>query len=429
MDTDAAVEHLGQAVEALADPVRRAETALAYGRALVRSNRDEDGVRVFERARAGLGDRDRNLGESLQAELISGASFDPHLRPIAERELATIREEDLHGDQGTDLVLSTLGYHLLRRGVERDRAASLAARSLESGSLDHEGARGFFQACFTLDVAGDKDAAVQAYDSAIDRARRRGDVLTASEALLFRGIASLRGGDLSSAEEDLRESIELGGFTTSLPDQSAFLAELLIERGELEEAAEVHALTGLPEQLPVNGHLSFFLDSRSRLRFALGRYDEALRDVRALGRHLEALGITNPAYLPWRAHAAEALVALGQRDEAVAVAREELELARIWDEPRSIAVSLRALGLAEEGAAGVESLREAVELLAGRRHGSRRHGCSSISASSRVDPGSGRRREPTCAAGSSSRSSPRPRGSPSRPGPSSRRRACGPARS
>ena len=109
--------------------------------------------------------------------------------------------------------------------------------------------------------------------------------------------------------------------------------------------------------------MSFYLDSRARLRYATARYDDSLRDLETLGRHLDALGIQNPAYVAWRAHTAEVLAALERRDEALALAREELELSRIWDEPRAIVVSLRAVGLAESGEQAVQTLRQAADVL------------------------------------------------------------------
>ena len=145
-------------------------------------------------------------------------------------------------------MLSTVAYHLMRRGVERERAVSLALRSLERIARPR-GARAFFYATTTLDVGGEIQAAAQAYDAAIDRARRRGDVLTASASLLFRGIAALRWGNLGGAE-DLRESIGLGGFDGA-PYQAAFLAELLIEQ-ELERP-RCTPCPGCPSSSPSTG--------------------------------------------------------------------------------------------------------------------------------------------------------------------------------
>ena len=57
------------------------------------------------------------------------------------------------------------------------------------------------------------------------------------------------------------------------------------------------------------------------------------------------------------------LLQLGDRDEARRLAAEELELARTWGAPRALGAALRAAGLAEGGARGLELLEEAVEVL------------------------------------------------------------------
>ena len=69
--------------------------------------------------------------------------------------------------------------------------------------------------------------------------------------------------------------------------------------------------------------------------------------------------------MPWRSLAAEGLRCLDRNDEARALAEEELALARRWGDPGAIGASLRALGLAESGKAGIALLREAVKVLAG----------------------------------------------------------------
>jgi hypothetical protein len=67
------------------------------------------------------------------------------------------------------------------------------------------------------------------------------------------------------------------------------------------------------------------------------------------------------------------LLASGDRDRDLAPATEELELSRRWDSPRALGVSLRVLGLAEGGAAGMDLARESVATLerSGARGGAR----------------------------------------------------------
>jgi DNA-binding CsgD family transcriptional regulator len=70
----------------------------------------------------------------------------------------------------------------------------------------------------------------------------------------------------------------------------------------------------------------------------------------------------NPASFPWRSAASGGLAALGRREEAAALAAEEVALARRWGAPRALAVALRAEGALTRS---TDLLREAVAVLDG----------------------------------------------------------------
>ncbi len=93
-----------------------------------------------------------------------------------------------------------------------------------------------------------------------------------------------------------------------------------------------------------------------------GRLDEALtmsEEGECHGRH-----VRNPAWVAWRSVKAEVLAQLGRGDGAVALAAEELALARQWDAPVTVGRTLRVLG-SLPGAEPEAKLREAVALLEG----------------------------------------------------------------
>jgi DNA-binding CsgD family transcriptional regulator len=159
--------------------------------------------------------------------------------------------------------------------------------------------------------------------------------------------------------------MQLRGALLNLHYHASFMADLLLERGELEEAEAALALTGLGEQLPGSVHSTFFGDVRGKVRLERRRPREALADFTEVGRILEPLEIDNPAFRAWRSHAALALHALGRDPEGCELAAEELELARRWGAARPIGVALCALGLVQGGREGESHLGEAVEILAG----------------------------------------------------------------
>jgi DNA-binding CsgD family transcriptional regulator len=136
-----------------------------------------------------------------------------------------------------------------------------------------------------------------------------------------------------------------------------------MEQGKLGEAGAALKRSALGESLPKDARLLFLPNIRARLRMLNGDLVGGLEDTLDTGRHSDALGGRNPAFMAWRSQAALALLQLGDRGEARRLAAEELELARTWGAPRALGAALRAAGLAEGGARGLGLLKEAVEVL------------------------------------------------------------------
>ena len=104
-----------------------------------------------------------------------------------------------------------------------------------------------------------------------------------------------------------------------------------------------------------------FRQVRGALRVAQHRPDEALADLLAVGEGWQVLGVTNPAVASWRTAAVAAYRALGQPDEAAALAGEQLALARKAGRPLTLGIALRvhgdlveAIGVLESGPARYE---------------------------------------------------------------------------
>jgi DNA-binding CsgD family transcriptional regulator len=75
-------------------------------------------------------------------------------------------------------------------------------------------------------------------------------------------------------------------------------------------------------------HTVMFRQARGALRAAQHRPAEALEDLLAAADGWQALGVTSPVVATWRPAAAAAHRALGQQDEAAALAHEHLARAR-----------------------------------------------------------------------------------------------------
>lgn len=363
VDTEAAIEHLREAIGAAEDSSGVPRLALELGRALQRGNRHAEAIDVLRNGRDVVRG-DLGMAQSLTAELVSASWWEPDDLQIAEDELAAISEDALVDGYGGDLLRAALAYAEARRGRDRRRAIALAEAALAPGRIPSTGSRSLYLAGYALTVAGQTESAIAWYEQGYLEGLRRGDDVLAGGCLLFRALAHLHEGDLAAAEEALTQISEHAEFQMMRPYRSAFEAWIALERGNYEAAERVLGAAGLPDRLPANGHLMFFHLVRGRTRFHRLGAEAGAADLLALGEISEALHHTNPAYLPWRPYAALALHGAGRRDEALALAREAVGLAREWGADRMIGVTLRTVGVIEGGSSGLRLLGEAVRVLA-----------------------------------------------------------------
>ncbi len=366
----AAADHLRAGLELLADRSRRCAVALELGRALWFTDRIGDALAVFQRA---LDETDRKrdpeLNELLVAELISAAWWVAQTYPIAEATIGELDLDALHGGLGSEMLLATMAHYDYRLGLRRERAIELARRALAPGNLLASGSLAFIYAVTALRGSGLPDEAVSIFDEAVAQARRRGDVFNVAYMLMWRGQCQTDRGDLRAAVADLREAIDLSvahGMLAAWPYNIGFLARALLEQGEADEAARVIDQGDFPEQLPLDQfHLVYVGLYRGRLRIETGSPERGVDELLQVGETVRRLPFDNPSCVPWRGWAAEGLRLLDRKDEAGALADDELALARRWGDPIAIGASLRVLGLVEGGTPGIGLLREAVEVLAG----------------------------------------------------------------
>jgi DNA-binding CsgD family transcriptional regulator len=366
----AAADHLRAGLELLADRSRRCAVALELGRVLWFTDRVAEALAVFGRALDEVDrKRDPDLHELLLAELISSAWWVAQTYPIAEATIGELDLDALHGGLGSEMLLATIAHYEYRLGLRRERAIELARRALVPGNLPASGSLAFIYAVTALRGSGLPDEAVSIFNEAVAQARRRGDVFNVAYMLMWRGQCQTDRGDLRAAVADLREAIDLSvahGMLAAWPYNIGFLAHALLEQGEADEAARVIDQGDFPEQLPLDQfHLVYVGLYRGRLRIETGSPERGVDDLLQVGETVRRLPFDNPSCVPWRAWAAEGLRLLDRKDEARALADEELALARRWGDPYAIGASLRVLGLVEGGTPGIELLREAVEVLAG----------------------------------------------------------------
>ena len=189
----------------------------------------------------------------------------------------------------------------------------------------------------------------------------RGSIDAHLSSLTWGALLALRSGELSQAEADARAALDLGdrhGVVWARIWSSTFLALALLERDEVDAADELLAQAPIDEAIDTTAAVHALM-ARARVRFAQGRTEQAVADLRCVG---ETLILDNPNHLPWRSTLALALTAIDPA-EANALAQAELERANWLAQPRGVGVALRAYGVIAGGEDGIAFLEEAVACL------------------------------------------------------------------
>jgi DNA-binding CsgD family transcriptional regulator len=221
-------------------------------------------------------------------------------------------------------------------------------------------------------AAGRLEEAKMLWDAGAAESRRRGSLAGLAFCLVMRAPVEVRRGSPLAAEADVNELLELGRnmdllatepLRVPFPWLLAPLIDALLEQGKHDAAARAFDESPLGDEFPELLQFNYLLHSLGRLRLAQGRGAEAMGYLRECGRRLEAWGVKNPGLVSWRSDLALALLSLGLDEEALACAEEEVSLARLFEVPRELGMSLRVSGLVRGGDEGLELLQEAVAIL------------------------------------------------------------------
>ncbi|MEU9131826.1 AAA family ATPase [Kitasatospora sp. NPDC048540] len=370
-DPGAAVAHLTRALDAITDPIERAHTAATLAAALYFRDRHDQAIDVLARAVTDLeqtGTPGRELSWRLQAQLVLTGYGHPatvaHARQWAER----LRRLNLPGDTPAErTVLAALVIPAMSGEASATATNDLIDRALRGGSvIDGPVSMLFGYACFGL-VATDRldDAAVH-YGQYADLGSRHGSPLLSTFAALGHGMIANRRGQipvaLAISQADL-PAFAAGKDRIALAFTKRAITAL-IEREELDEAARLMD-TYIGADLLDNSWDCSALLVGGQLQAARGQTHAALATFQQCATHEQRVKMSNPATRAWRSEAALAHAALGQRDQALALAREELDLSHAWGTPRAIGVSLRTLGVITQGRTGLDLLHQAADTLAG----------------------------------------------------------------
>lgn len=363
----AAESHLAEAVRTAAEPRARALAAIDWGDALWAAHRYRDAVQAFARGIDAVRDHDGELALRIEAHLAAAGRLDLETCRLVSRRLEQVREPP--ATAGGRLIAGVLAVDRALAGQPAGAVIALAERMLAGGSLPS----GQIAAQIPLFATNallwcDRfEQSRRLLDEMISGGRTNGSVRTVLIAFCWRGLVSHRTGALSEAIGDLATAVELAaehGSSSPVVTQS-FLAEALLDAGDVAGASDTIAAITPPTVLPGYIGWNYFLYARGMLHAARLDLREAIDDFLACGVRQEQWEAPNPSVIPWRSQAALAYHALGHDAPARDLASAELDLARRFGAPRAVGIALRALGLCDTGKRQRPRLQDAVAVLEG----------------------------------------------------------------
>ncbi|MFN2535087.1 MAG: AAA family ATPase [Pseudonocardiaceae bacterium] len=357
----AALVHLERAWQATTCPVERALLAEQLANVLFYATEWTRCSAVLRAALGDLGDGDPDLAVRLctHAAVLELLTLCPTEAPeVALRRLRDLAARSTPASRAAQLCLAAV---LAVRGRDRPEVAGLVQRGLDGGRFAGEAVPAML-AVWALVVTDDLDGARALIETILADARARGSVVGFQSASGRRALVAMRRGELAEAEADARASLEMAteyNLALSIPLHAATLGLVLLERGELDQAAAAVEGVALPGGGAPTGIA--LLEARGRVRLARGQRAQAIADLRHCGR-LASVFQATPNIHAWRSTLALAL-ASADPQEARALANTELELARCVGAPRAIGIALRVCGLLADAPRQIELLEQSVAVL------------------------------------------------------------------
>lgn len=366
---EAAIDHLEAALESAETAADQVAAARRLAPALVgREQIDRAADLLGNLARSLEAQGDSDLALELRADLIGLVLLEP-----GRARDAVERPADLECLPGTTpaerIVLANLAQWKAMVGEPATAVMPLVERALADGRLSDEATAESpaFNYCAFLLVAAERfDEAEELLEGAVAQSVRRGSLLGYWLASLMRSLVAYRTGDLARAELEARGVVDgAAAHDWTLAYAAAFLIDALIERGEFSEAESVLEGTW-PEDREIPDQLLYYslLAARGRLRITRSRVREGVDDLLEIGRRCARNGMANAAGAPThRSYAVPGLLRLGEHEQALVLAEEELEIAETWGTPRGIGIAQQTRALAAEGAERLALLEAACETL------------------------------------------------------------------
>ena len=311
-------DHLEAAVESAGDDKARVTAALLFANALRWHDRAVEAIEICDRVAARLDGRDTEGHLVLDAMAVACGVLDAAAAPsMADRATALLLRT---GERPVPRqCLLGAAYVAALANQPAHQVADLALQAIPAGTrpLPEPGEPPWLpadtfrhpSAVLPLLWAERYDEAQALADAAVAEAQASANGMILPAVLSHRAWLALRRGDLTAAEADARALLNAPSTPPLFHSRAtAVLVDVLVERGDLDGAER--ALAPLAVFLARSALTATMLrHTRGRLRFAQGRFADALGDFRAAGGIAVGGLAISPSYLPWRSDAA--LAALG----------------------------------------------------------------------------------------------------------------------
>jgi len=342
-------------------PLVAARAEKARAGVLLMSVRPQEAVHALERAVALLEDEDPATVAELEDDLL----YARHYAGLPLDEQLPLFEQAAR--EGRASALAHLAMIEALRGAPAHAVVELANRALADGELirnrvDQPPVQHAIMALQMVDAA---DEAAAAIELAAEAARKTGSRYAAACVAGPRTNWEHDFGDLRRAEDEARLVIDVFRSTAGpggADDAGVLaLATALLDRGRVDEAER--ALADLPADWGPDARNRWLrgASQRARLRLAQGRPEAALSELREQLRDDEERGRAITARDLIRATLVAVLAELGRREEALALADEQLKVARRRGLATAEARLLVARARAFDGPDRIAALQEAVE--------------------------------------------------------------------
>ncbi|HVW45674.1 MAG TPA: AAA family ATPase [Solirubrobacterales bacterium] len=357
-----AEERLRRALELAPNPLDAGLAAHSLARLLVAGGRCAEGSAVAGAGLDALPAEPSRLRSWLLVTVAAAARWDLGGRAELERRLAQMRAEV----DGAGAAWDRFGAHLLAQeatetalgGADAATVAAAARAAFAAAELECDESA-FWIALEPLVLGEDLGLAAVELERVLAEARRRGLTVAVGLVQANRARVALARGDVPTAADLVEDGLnQLPADHFARAPLEAVRIETELEQGAVEPDGIGLAPPTLSLGLPL-------LVARARQALERERPDEAVASLRLYGELLGRWGGERLLALPWRSDLALAEAAGGRTEAALALAEEEVGLARAFGAPRPLGVALRTLGTLRGGEAAEPLLEESCAVLAG----------------------------------------------------------------